>query len=121
MRLSDFIAANREPILAEWEALARKAQTASDSMDIASLRAHASEMLTTIAADLKTQQDKHEQFFGDAEFQEVKGTVSTLTPGLGQECFRDESRQSREVCSGDRTATPPLQKKGVLSLQLFRG
>jgi hypothetical protein len=43
MRLSDFIAASREPILAEWEAFARKAKPANDSKDIASLRAHASE------------------------------------------------------------------------------
>jgi signal transduction histidine kinase len=61
MRLSDFIVANREPIMAEWEAFARKAQPASGSMDIAALRDHASEMLTVIAADLKTPQDKHEQ------------------------------------------------------------
>jgi signal transduction histidine kinase len=61
MRLSDFILTNREPILAEWEAFARKAQPASDSMDVGALRDHASEMLTAIAADLKTPQDKHEQ------------------------------------------------------------
>ncbi len=47
--------------MAEWEAFARKAQPASDSMDIGALRDHAGEMLTTIAADLKTPQDKHEQ------------------------------------------------------------
>ena len=61
MRLSDFIVANREPILAEWEAFARTCAPASGSMDIASLRNHASEMLTVIVADLKTPQDKHEQ------------------------------------------------------------
>ena len=61
MRLSDFIVANREPILAEWEAFARTCAPASGSMDIASLRNHANEMLTVIAADLKTPQDRHEQ------------------------------------------------------------
>jgi signal transduction histidine kinase len=61
MRLSDFIVANREPILAEWEAFARTCAPASGSMDIAALRDHASELLTVIAADLKTPQDKHEQ------------------------------------------------------------
>ena len=61
MRLSDFIVANREPIMAEWEAFARTCGPASGSMDIASLRDHASEMLTVIAADLKTPQGKHEQ------------------------------------------------------------
>jgi signal transduction histidine kinase len=61
MRLSDFIDANREPIMAEWEAFARTCTPASGSMDIGALRDHASEMLTVIAADLKTPQDKHEQ------------------------------------------------------------
>ena len=61
LRLSDFIVANREPILAEWEAFARTCAPASGSMDIASLRNHANEMLTVIAADLKTPQDRNEQ------------------------------------------------------------
>jgi signal transduction histidine kinase len=61
MRLSDFIVANREPILAEWEAFARTCTPASTSMDISALRDHATEMLTVIAADLKTPQDKQEQ------------------------------------------------------------
>jgi signal transduction histidine kinase len=52
---------NRESIMAEFEAFARTCAPASGSMDIASLRDHASEMLTVIAADLKTPQDKHEQ------------------------------------------------------------
>jgi len=61
MRLADFIVKNREPILAEWEAFARTCGPASGSMDISTLRDHAGEMLTVIAADLKTPQDKHEQ------------------------------------------------------------
>ena len=61
MRLADFIVQNREPILAEWEAFARTCGPASGSMDISTLRDHAGEMLTVIAADLKTPQDKHEQ------------------------------------------------------------
>jgi signal transduction histidine kinase len=56
MRLADFILANREPILAEWEAFARTCAPASGPMDIAALRDHASEMLTVIAADLATAQ-----------------------------------------------------------------
>ncbi|HEV2018205.1 MAG TPA: hypothetical protein VGQ98_07855, partial [Gemmatimonadaceae bacterium] len=59
--LSDFILTNRESIMAEFEAFARTCAPASGSMDITSLRDHASEMLTVIAADLKTPQDKHEQ------------------------------------------------------------
>ena len=61
MRLSEFILANREPILAEWEAFARTCAPASGSMDIDSLRDHADQMLTVIAADLNTPQDKSEQ------------------------------------------------------------
>jgi len=59
--LSDFILANRESIMVEFEAFARTCAPASGSMDISSLRDHASEMLTVIAADLNTPQDKHEQ------------------------------------------------------------
>ncbi len=59
--LSDFILTNRESIMVEFEAFARTCGPASGSMDIASLRDHASEMLTVIAADLDTPQDKHEQ------------------------------------------------------------
>jgi signal transduction histidine kinase len=60
-RLADFIRANREPILAEWEAFARTCAPASGAMDIRALRDHANEMLTVIAADLKTAQDSFEQ------------------------------------------------------------
>jgi signal transduction histidine kinase len=61
MRLSEFIGANREPILAEWEAFARTCEPASASMDITALRDHANEMLTVIAADLDTAQSRREQ------------------------------------------------------------
>lgn len=61
MRLADFILANREPILVEWEAFARTCAPASGSMDIVALRDHANEMLTVIAADLATPQAGHAQ------------------------------------------------------------
>lgn len=61
MRLADFIVANREPIMVEWEAFARTCAPASGSMNIAALRDHASEMLTVIARDLRTPQDRQEQ------------------------------------------------------------
>lgn len=61
MRLAEFILANREPILAEWEAFARTCTPASGAMDIAALRDHANEMLTVIAADLGTPQGGTEQ------------------------------------------------------------
>ena len=50
--LADFILANREPILLEWEAFARTCSPASGAMDLTALRDHANEMLTVIAADL---------------------------------------------------------------------
>ena len=61
MRLADFIDANREPILVEWEAFARTCAPASGTMDIEALRDHANEMLTVISEDLKTPQDRSEQ------------------------------------------------------------
>ena len=61
MQLSDFIVANREPILQEWEAFARTCAPASGGMDISALRDHASEMLTVIADDLNTPQESREQ------------------------------------------------------------
>jgi signal transduction histidine kinase len=59
--LSEFIVANREPIMAEWEAFARTCAPASGSMDIDALRDHASEMLSVIAKDLDTPQSHLEQ------------------------------------------------------------
>lgn len=60
-RLSAFIVASREPILAEWEAFARTCTPAAAPMDIAALRDHAGEMLTVIAADLDTPQGARAQ------------------------------------------------------------
>ena len=57
-RLADFIATNREPILAEWEAFARTCAPAGGTMDIVALRDHANEMLTVIAADLTSPQGR---------------------------------------------------------------
>lgn len=56
MRLSDFILANRGPIMAEWESFALTCTPASGSMDLKALSDHASEMLTVIAEDLRTPQ-----------------------------------------------------------------
>src|SRR5688572_33155959 len=60
MRLSEFMLTHREQILAEWVAFARSCLT-SDTMDLAELRDHASEMLDTIAADLNRPQTRLEQ------------------------------------------------------------
>ncbi|MEX2283855.1 MAG: sensor histidine kinase [Gemmatimonadota bacterium] len=59
VRLSEFIRANSEKILAEFEAFARSIVPAG-SMNIAELRDHAQQMLTVITRDLDTPQTKRE-------------------------------------------------------------
>lgn len=61
MRLADFIHANRETILREWEEFARTCAPASGTMNVEALRDHADQMLTAIAADLREPQGRHEQ------------------------------------------------------------
>ena len=61
MRLSEFILTNREPILAEWKDFARTCGPAGAGMDMAELADHANEMLTVIAKDLETPQNRSEQ------------------------------------------------------------
>jgi signal transduction histidine kinase len=61
MRLADFILENREPILREWEEFARTCTPASGTMDVTALRDHADQMLTIIAADLRTPQGRRDQ------------------------------------------------------------
>lgn len=61
MGLSQFIVANRETIIAEWDSFARSCAPASGSMDLTALADHASEMLTVIAKDLDTAQGAIQQ------------------------------------------------------------
>jgi signal transduction histidine kinase len=61
MRLADFIAANTEPILAEWVEFASTSGPAGKTMDLVALRDHAAEMLKTIVVDLRTPQTASEQ------------------------------------------------------------
>lgn len=61
MRLHDFIEDHRERILEEWESFARTVSPASGTMDVIALRDHADEMLTVIAADLRTAQSEYQQ------------------------------------------------------------
>lgn len=60
MRLADFIRAEIEPILQDWEAFARTLFHA-DHMSKAGLRDHARELLLEIADDLDSQQSDAEQ------------------------------------------------------------
>jgi signal transduction histidine kinase len=61
MRLADFIAANTEPILAEWVTFARSSGPAGELMELSGLRDHAREMLLTIVRDLRSPQTDREQ------------------------------------------------------------
>lgn len=60
MRLSEFIRAEMEAILKDWEKFARTLRSAED-MEKLGLRDHAKEMLETIADDLNTPQTESEQ------------------------------------------------------------
>lgn len=74
VRLADFITASRDAILAEWEAFARTCTPASGAMDIVALRDHANEMLTVIAADLRTPQGEA------AQVQKSRGNAPDADP-----------------------------------------
>jgi signal transduction histidine kinase len=87
MRLSEFIVANRESILVEWEAFARTCTPAAGTMNIAALRDHASEMLTVIAADLNTRQTRvaqEEKSKGEAEADEPEAVTAAEEHGSGR-------------------------------------
>ena len=61
VRLADFIAANTDPILAEWVTFAESCGTAGQTMDVTGLRDHALAMLADIVTDLRTPQTPVEQ------------------------------------------------------------
>ncbi|MEQ8846594.1 sensor histidine kinase [Botrimarina sp.] len=60
MRLADFITANREPILLEWEAFAREIDS-SHEMDVLALRDHAEEILLATIQDMRSAQSASER------------------------------------------------------------
>ncbi len=69
MRLSDFIEANPEPILLEWESFARSHIPAGEGMDVAALRDHAADILRAVVADLRrtqTEPERADKAKGDA-------------------------------------------------------
>ena len=61
MRLSAFIAENKELILQEWEDFARTIDPPALTMDSKALRDHAASILDTIVVDLDTAQTPQEQ------------------------------------------------------------
>ena len=61
MRLPDFILANVEPILAEWESFARSIWPNDASADPAELRDEAEDILRATAVDMKSHQTATQQ------------------------------------------------------------
>jgi signal transduction histidine kinase len=83
MRIAEFIMANVEPILVEWERFARSLSAGSD-MDIIALRDHAEDILRAAARDMVAPQSAEEQAdkskgHGDA------GTESIYLDGASEE------------------------------------
>ncbi|WP_334189255.1 sensor histidine kinase [Noviherbaspirillum sp.] len=62
MRISRFITANMEKILAEWESFAKTQLPAATGMSDLALRDHAKQMLETIALDIETEQTPRQQY-----------------------------------------------------------
>jgi len=61
MRLADFILANIEPILANWEQFARGIWPRGTSVDVAALRDHAEAILRATVADMNSAQSNFQQ------------------------------------------------------------
>jgi hypothetical protein len=61
MRLADFISANVEPILAEWESFARGVWPAGAAADPAELRNEAADILRATVVDMKATQSDVQQ------------------------------------------------------------
>lgn len=60
MRLADFISANLEPILLEWDAFARSINS-GEKMDALALRDHADEILLATVRDMRSAQSSAER------------------------------------------------------------
>src|SRR5690349_7356936 len=77
MRLGDFILANVEPILADWEQFARGLAPGS-AMDVIALRDHAEDILRVTARDMVSSQSAEQQ----AEKSKGLGGGGTESAGL---------------------------------------
>jgi signal transduction histidine kinase len=89
MRLHEFIRANREQILMDWETFARTCVPASTTMDVDALRDHASAMLTLIAAELET--GRHAQPLPEQARRSTPNRSTVATPALAHGSGRAES------------------------------
>lgn len=107
MQLPDFIAANLESILAEWEAFARTCIPAGEALDVAGLRDHAADILKTVARDLRRPQTEHER---EKKSKGERGAV--ISPAQLHQIFSPLKRIGR----GD---APPAHDSGSLGLGLY--
>lgn len=78
MRLSEFIACNVDPIVAEWEQFAATITPAAEYMDAECLRDHAKAILLAAARDMNKPQSPDEQVA------KAKGEGPEKTPSLDQ-------------------------------------
>ncbi|WP_085582792.1 MULTISPECIES: sensor histidine kinase KdpD [unclassified Pseudomonas] len=78
MRLSEFIVANVDPIVEEWETFARTITPAADYLDSPALRDHARSLLLAAARDMDKPQTADEQA------DKSKGEGPPKTPSLDQ-------------------------------------
>ena len=78
MRLSEFIVANIDPIVDEWEQFAATITPAADYLDSTALRDHASEILRAAARDMSKPQSPAEQAA------KAKGEGPEKTPSLDE-------------------------------------
>jgi signal transduction histidine kinase len=89
VKLAQYIQDNLETILQEWETFARTLLPAAESMNATALRDHARQILTAIAADMRTKQtlgEQKEKSLGQAP--EVPGepdSAATIHGGLRHE------------------------------------
>ena len=80
MRLADFIRADMEPILAEWDAFAATLLPAAAGMTHVALRDHAQQILEAVATDLGTPQTALQQ----SEKSKGRGPVLAHAPETSQ-------------------------------------
>lgn len=88
MRLADFILANIEPILAEWEVFARRIWPGA-ATDPATLRDHAEDILRATASDMRsvqtaTQQSDKSKGDGEAGLGSVRVDKASTLHGAGR-------------------------------------
>lgn len=81
--LADFLSANIDKIMAEWEAFARTLLPSAATMDSLALRDHAKQILQAIAKDIVTAQSPHEQAEKSTDDTSEDLTVQTAAASHG--------------------------------------